>query len=107
MLSDKIYDVIELEDMTLREYKDENCAEVEFRSPLDEDVVVTINSLEDESFVKEFRDYAEDFEPDRHAVMWFDDATIPNYGLRDLLDDAEWICSELIRTSQELVKAIG
>ena len=85
---------------------DRSYVELEFSSDNGEDVVFTIDYATDDvlSFVREFRDYANEYDPDEHVEMW-----IPYRGkngvpksIRTLLNDADSIGDVLMKTAEEL-----
>lgn len=74
-------------------------------TPLGEDYTVSLiytgTAL---SFVEEFKEYSDNFDPEDHAAMWIEhrgERGIPN-SIQALLNDALWIKSFLDRVSQEL-----
>lgn len=79
--------------------------ELEIFSPEGEDVIVSlIYDGTEESFIREFRSYANDFDAEEHAEMWIEgrgENGVPD-SIRDLLEDAEWIKSTLEEVADDL-----
>ena len=76
-------------------------AELEWYSPAGEDFIVTLwFDGTSADFVREFADYADDFDPETHAVEQYGMRGAP--GIRDLLDDADEIKNTLMRVAAEL-----
>ena len=79
--------------------------ELETYSPEGEDVIVSlIYDGTEEGFIKAFISYTDDFDSEEHAEMWIESRGkngVPD-GIRDLLDDAEWIKNTLMEIAEEL-----
>ena len=80
-------------------------AELEWYSPAGEDFIVTLwFDGTSADFVREFADYAEDFDPEEHAAMWIENKNsvsgVPS--IRELIDDADEIKETLMRVAAEL-----
>lgn len=76
-------------------FGEETCEDFGFTSPLGEDFTFTLWYEDNaESFSEALTKYAEDFDPERHAAMWFNNGD-PKPGtpssLEDLLTDAKAI----------------
>ena len=79
--------------------------ELEFFSPLGEDFILSIDfDGTPKDFVKQFRSYYEDYNPDDHAAGWIaqrgKNGTPP--GVRALIDDAEAIDDLLYKVTIQL-----
>ena len=80
-------------------------AEIETSSPAGEDVIVTVwYDGTGKDFIRQFAQYAEDFDPDEHAKSW-----IPSMGkggcpdsIRELLADADAIKNMLCDMAAKL-----
>lgn len=102
ILNEKDFSVIgEITDEGNRGYS----VELETYSPEGEDVIVDIfydGSADD--FVRQFREYAADFDPDDHVELWIDcrgERGVPE-SIRALMDDAEEIKRILVDTALAL-----
>lgn len=111
-LCDKIVSALEANDMATHEGgkleyagRTEIYKEIEFFSPAGEDVIETIwFDGTDAGFVKGFRENAEDFDIDDHTALWIDGRGkngVPD-SISELLADAAWIKSTLMRVAGEL-----
>ena len=107
-LHDAILDVLEENDFSvcsIDEQDGETVAELEWYSPLGEDVIVTIwYDGSDADFIRKFQDYAEDFDAEEHAAMWIShrgENGTPD-SIRDLLDDADAIDGKLVEVARYL-----
>lgn len=72
-------------------YEDEDGIELRKFSPLGEDFVFSVDA---DKFIEGVREYRQDFDPDEHAVMWFNAKDkVPGVpqNLQDLLNDANAI----------------
>lgn len=107
-LSDAITDVLEANDFTIigtYEQDGRYYSECEVYSPAGEDVIVTVwydGTTQD--FVRSFREYADDFDPDEHAEMWVEsrgENGVPST-IRELIDDAEAIKATLMDVAELL-----
>lgn len=79
--------------------------EYEFCSPLGEDVIISIDyDGTDEGFIKEFCNYAEDFNSEEHAEMWIEcrGENGVSDSIKDLLEDAEWQKEMLLKVANDL-----
>lgn len=111
-LHDSILDILEENDFSvcsIDEQNGETVAELEWYSPLGEDVIVTIwYDGSDADFIRKFQDYAEDFDAEEHAAMWVNSRGggngVPN-SIRDLLDDADAIDAKLCEVARYLESA--
>lgn len=77
---------------------------LEFYSDLGEDVIIDIDCKDKEDFIKQFNDYAQNFDAEEHAEMWAESKGkngVPD-SLYELLDDATSIKEFLEQVSQEL-----
>jgi hypothetical protein len=109
MLSTKIIEILEKNDMHIYDRNDEQNGEftrdIEFYSPEGEDVIECIwYDGTSEGFVEAFRSNAENFDADEHAEMWVEfrgTRGVPE-SIRDLLDDADWIKNTLLAVADEL-----
>lgn len=76
------------------QHEKKHFAECETWSPAGEDLVVTIwYDGTGRDFIKNFREYADDFDPDEHAEIWANSRGrngVPN-SIRELIDDADAI----------------
>ena len=88
--------------MTTEEQDGRYWTELEWYSPAGEDCLFLIwHDNTAESFVKSFREYADDFDADEHAAEWIEirgTRGVPD-SIRTLLDDAEEIKDRLLRTA--------
>lgn len=102
-LKQSLIDACEKLDWTVREYED-GSVELEKYSPAGEDFIVSASA---ETFVRDVKQYAADFDIDEHIEMWVEakttgkDTTIPS--VRRLCKDAEDIDEML----QELAAALN
>ena len=107
-LSDRIINILEDNDIELLgvyAQDDEYVTELEMYSDEGEDVVFTFFfDGSDESFVREFRSYAEDFDPDEHASEWVESRGIGGCpsSIRALVEDAEGIKETLYAVADAL-----
>lgn len=77
---------------------------LEFYSDLGEDMIIDIDCKDKEDFIKQFNDYAQNFDAEEHAEMWAESKGkngVPD-SLYELLDDATSIKEFLEQVSQEL-----
>lgn len=108
MLSERTFEVLENNDITIREreeHNDQYYREIEFCSPEGEDVVETIwYDGTDEGFKKSFEEHADMFNVDEHVGDYVDmrgKNGVPE-SVKDLVDDAEWIKKTLQGIAKEL-----
>lgn len=82
--------------------------EMEFYSDLGEDFIFTVDCDGTKSdFVKQFQEYATDFDPDEHAEMWVkarDSVDGVPHSVRALIDDADAIKERLEELAEKLSK---
>ena len=108
MLSERTIEILENNDMKIYdryEQDGEFTREIEFYSPEGEDVCECIfYDGTDESFIKAFRNNAENFDVDEHAETYIEfrgKRGVPE-SVRDLITDAEWIKDTLLSVADEL-----
>ena len=108
MLSERTIEILENNDMTVFDRHEQNgefTREIEFYSPEGEDVCECIfYDGTDESFIKAFRNNAENFDADGHAETYIEfrgKRGVPE-SVRDLITDAEWIKDTLLSVADEL-----
>lgn len=113
-ISKKLVDVIEKRGFKISEtLEQDGMAETElgFYSDAGEDVIVALfHDNTDKGFIEALVRWSNDFDPEEHAVMWYE-AKDRVYGvpqtLRELLDDAEMIdetVASLVADLEECVK---
>lgn len=83
-------------------------AELEFWSPLGEVFCFNIEFGDGVMFAEAFEEFANNFNPDKHAAMWIENrdtvSGVPQ-SVRDLIDDAEAIKEILCETANKLSEA--
>ncbi len=102
MLSDKLIQILEDNNVIVPENPCSHgdgsiCWELEWYSPEGEDCIWVIDGEDDESFINDFQDYADNFDVDEHVEMYVDmrgQNGVPD-SIRALLDDAEAIKEKL------------
>lgn len=110
-LSKKIISVLEQHDVYVcgeirKGYKKgEYDIELETFSPLGEDVLISLTYDGTKAdFIREFAEYADDFDAEEHAAMWIEYRgmrNVPN-SIKDLIEDAEDIKEMLSRVAAAL-----
>lgn len=111
-LSKRIEELLEKYDFSLcgeitERYNEKGKYDVELEtySPEGEDVIVPLTyDGTEEDFIREFVDYANGFDAEEHAEMWIEGRGkngVPE-SIKDLLEDAEWIKSTLLKVSEAL-----
>lgn len=102
---DMLIDILEQNDMKYTSTGNFS-GEIEFYSPLGEDVVLDLDYTSN-SIVESFISLYESFDAEEHAAMWINSRGtngVPD-SIRDLLEDAEWIESKLGYVARELKNA--
>lgn len=108
-LSEKIINVLEDNDISLcgdiELYDEEYSVGLETYSPEGEDVIISFYyDGTEENFVKQFNEYANDFDVDEHVELYVGNRGkhgIPN-SISTLLKDAEWIKDTLTNVGTKL-----
>ena len=111
-LSKRIIEILEAHDISLcgeiseRTYNNDGYdVELETYSPEGEDVIIPlIYDGTEEDFIRQFENYAEDFDAEEHAEMWIEGRGkngVPD-SIKDLLEDAEWQKKMLLEVAKEL-----
>lgn len=111
-LSKRIIEVLEAHDINLcgeipeRTYNNDGYdVELETYSPEGEDVIIPlIYDGTEEDFIRQFENYAEDFDAEEHAEMWIEGRGkngVPD-SIKDLLEDAEWQKEMLLEVAKNL-----
>lgn len=76
--------------------------ELENSSPAGEDLVICIGGKKSDGFIKDLRDYYENFNSEKHALDWYGAKRGEPSSLRELLDDAEAIEEMIYSLYQKL-----
>ncbi|MBQ3543495.1 MAG: hypothetical protein IJA34_00660 [Lachnospiraceae bacterium] len=109
MLSEKIINILEANDIIIHKRNEQNgifYREIEFYSSEGEDVIETVwYDGTEENFVNGFKKLADDFDADDHAEMWINNRNnsgVPQ-SIRALIDDAEEIKNTLVSVANQLL----
>lgn len=111
-LTKRIEDLLEKYDFSLcgeitERYSEKGKYDIDLEtySPEGEDVIVSLTyDGTEESFIRAFTDYANDFDAEEHAEMWIESRGkngVPG-SIKDLLEDAKWIKTILMDIAEEL-----
>lgn len=111
-LSDRIEELLNQHDIFLcgkitERYKESGSYDVELEtySPEGENVIISfIFDGTEEDFIRQFTNYANDFDAEEHAELWIEcrgKNGVPE-SIKDLLEDAEWIKDTLTEVSKKL-----
>lgn len=76
--------------------------ELENCSPAGEDLIISIGGKKSNDFIKDLRDYYENFNPEKHALDWYGVNRGEPSSLGALLDDAEAIEEMIYSLLQKL-----
>ena len=99
-LDDNDYSIVNID-----KHGDKYVAELETYSPEGEDVIIDIfYDGTDGDFIRQFREYANDFDPDEHAEMWVEGRGkngVPE-SILDLINDAQAIKDDLLHMADIL-----
>lgn len=108
MLTQKIIDILENNDITIHErdkHNKEYYREIEFYSDAGEDVIEVIwYDGTPDGFIKAFAKNADNFDADEHAEMWIDHRGkngVPD-SIREIINDADCIKNKLLCVAETL-----
>lgn len=106
MTIDRFTEILEGNDMSFgvtERNGDVLVGEIEFYSPLGENVIETLY-FNQETIADDFYRLASDFDPDDHAAGWIENREEINATIRDLIDDAEWIKEKLMDVAEIVIR---
>lgn len=101
----EIFNKNEISVSVQQDFDDNSYVNMEFYSDAGEDFVFDIDFENRESFLKAFKEYARDFDPDEHAAMWIENRNVNDVpqSAQELIKDAKSIKAFLENVASELL----